>query len=71
MISISGLHEIKTNGEVYSWVKNRSDGTTKTKLDRVLATAKWQEQFPKIWAQVLNWIMSDHRPLLLHTDDKS
>ncbi|KAG7583573.1 hypothetical protein ISN44_As08g030850 [Arabidopsis suecica] len=70
MLTISGLHEIKTFGGVYTWIGNRSSGTIKSRLDRAVATADWKEAYPKAMAQLLEWIGSDHKPLLLHTEDK-
>ncbi|KAF8080915.1 hypothetical protein N665_0914s0003 [Sinapis alba] len=70
MLSSSGLHEVKTYGGVFTWIGNTKKGMVKTKIDRALATADWQDLFPKAWAQLLGWIGSDHRPLLLYTEDK-
>ncbi|KAG7557763.1 Zinc knuckle CX2CX4HX4C [Arabidopsis suecica] len=69
MINISGLHEIRTFGGQYTWIGNRSCGTIKSKLDRALATADWHEKYPKAHVQLLDWYGSDHRPLLLQTED--
>ncbi|KAG7635974.1 Endonuclease/exonuclease/phosphatase [Arabidopsis thaliana x Arabidopsis arenosa] len=69
MIKVAGLHEVKTFGGPYTWVGNRSSGPVKSKLDRVLATATWKEQYPKAFAHLLEWVGSDHRPLLLQTED--
>ncbi|CAE6132178.1 unnamed protein product [Arabidopsis arenosa] len=69
MINISGLQEFRTFGGPYTWIGNRSCGTIKSKLDRVLASADWQEQYPKAKVQLLDWCGSDHKPLLLQTED--
>ncbi|KAG7586565.1 Ribonuclease H domain [Arabidopsis thaliana x Arabidopsis arenosa] len=69
MLNVSGLHEIKTFGGIYTWIGNRSAGTIKSRLDRAVATADWKEIFPKAMVQLLEWIGSDHKPLLLHTED--
>ncbi|KAG7547813.1 Ribonuclease H domain [Arabidopsis suecica] len=70
MLDASGLHEIKTYGGPFTWIGNRSSGTIKSKLDRAVATAEWKDQFPKALVQVLDWIGSDHKPLLLQTDNR-
>ncbi|CAE5958045.1 unnamed protein product [Arabidopsis arenosa] len=69
MLRVSGLHEVKTYGGLYTWIGNRSTGTVKSKLDRIVATADWKNQFPKALVQLLDWIGSDHRPLLLQTEN--
>ncbi|CAL9224802.1 unnamed protein product, partial [Arabidopsis halleri] len=68
MLRVSGLHEIKTYGGEYTWIGNRSSGTIRSRLDRVVASAEWKDKFPRAFVQLLEWIGSDHRPLLLHTD---
>ncbi|XP_020873965.1 uncharacterized protein LOC110226467 isoform X2 [Arabidopsis lyrata subsp. lyrata] len=69
MLNVSGLHEVKTFGGVYTWIGNRSAGTIQSKLDRVVATAEWKDKYPKAMVQLLDWIGSDHKPLILHTED--
>ncbi|KAG7594038.1 Zinc knuckle CX2CX4HX4C [Arabidopsis thaliana x Arabidopsis arenosa] len=69
MLRVSGLHEVKPYGGLYTWIGNRSTGTVKSKLDRIVATADWKNQFPKALVQLLDWIGSDHRPLLLQTEN--
>lgn len=53
MLKISGLHEVKTFGGQFTWVGNRSAGTIKSKLDRVVATATWHDIYPKAFVQLL------------------
>lgn len=69
MLKASGLHEVKTFGGIFTWIGNRSSGTVKSKLDRALATAEWLDTHPKAMAQLLDWVGSDHRPLLLQTNN--
>lgn len=69
MLNTSGLHELKTFGGPYTWIGNRSSSTIKSRLDRVVATAEWQDKFPKAVVQLLDWVGSDHKPLLLQTDN--
>ncbi|KAG7572532.1 Reverse transcriptase domain [Arabidopsis suecica] len=68
MLRVSGLHEIKTYGGEYTWIGNRSSGTIRSRLDRVVASAEWKDKFLRAFVQLLDRIGSDHRPLLLHTD---
>ncbi|CAL9242262.1 unnamed protein product, partial [Arabidopsis halleri] len=70
MLNISGLHEIRTFGGVFTWIGNRSSGTIKSKLDRAVATVDWHELYPTAMVQLLDWCGSDHRPLLLQTEDR-
>ena len=69
MLRVSGLHEIKTYGGDFTWIGNRSCGPVKSRLDRVVASADWKDAFPRALVQVFDWIGSDHRPLLLHTEN--
>ncbi|CAE6215989.1 unnamed protein product [Arabidopsis arenosa] len=69
MLRVAGLHDLKTYGGIYTWIGNRSSGTIKSRLDRVVANADWKDKFPRAFAQLLEWIGSDHRPLLLHTEN--
>lgn len=69
MLSICGLHEVKTFGGKYTWAGNRYTYSIKTKIDRVFSTSRWQDTFPKAHVKMLSWIGSDHRPLLLNTED--
>ncbi|CAE6073922.1 unnamed protein product [Arabidopsis arenosa] len=70
MLNVSGLHDIKTFGGIYTWRGNRQGGEVKEKLDRAVANAEWQDLFPKAFAQLLKWCGSDHRPLLIDTADR-
>ncbi|KAG7563755.1 Endonuclease/exonuclease/phosphatase superfamily [Arabidopsis suecica] len=70
MLNISGLHEVRTFGGFFTWIGNRSCGTIKSKLDRVVATTDWHELYPKAMVQLLDWCGSDHRPLLLQTEER-
>ncbi|CAE6123705.1 unnamed protein product [Arabidopsis arenosa] len=70
MLNISGLHDVKTFGGIYTWRGNRQGGEVKEKLDRAVANAEWQDLFPKAYAQLLKWCGSDHRPLLINTVDR-
>ncbi|CAL9217594.1 unnamed protein product, partial [Arabidopsis halleri] len=69
MLNVCGHHEVKTYGVDYTWIGNRSSVTIKSRLDRVVATTDWKDKFPKALVQLLDWVGSDHRPLLLNTDN--
>lgn len=70
MLSICGLQEVKTFGERFTWAGNRHQHAIKSKIDRFLATSTWQDLFPEVTVQMLDWIGSDHRPLLLSIADR-
>ncbi|KAI9073098.1 hypothetical protein K1719_044946 [Acacia pycnantha] len=42
-----------------------------SRLDRVLGSTTWQENFPNAVVKHLNWYKNDHRPLLLQLDGVS
>lgn len=67
MLNSSGLHDIKMIGGKFTWVGQRFNYKIKSKIDRVVATADWQDLFPKAYVQLLQWGGSDHRPILLDT----
>lgn len=63
-----GLHELKLYGGKYTWFGKRYAHDVKTRIDRVLANADWQEMFPSAFVKALHWLSSDHRPLLIYTE---
>lgn len=69
MLNVLGLHEVKMVGGKYTWMGKRYQ-PVKSKIDRVVANANWMDIFPKAHVKVLNWMGSDHRPLLLCTEDQ-
>lgn len=70
MLNTLGLHDLKTVGGQYTWMGHRKHYTIQSKIDRVVATAEWQDMFPRAYVKLLDWIGSDHKPLLLNTGDR-
>jgi endonuclease/exonuclease/phosphatase family metal-dependent hydrolase len=61
---LNGLKEIRILGRQYTWANNLPDPTYE-KLDRVLVTAEWDQDFPLAVVTGMNRDISDHMPLLL------
>ncbi|CAH2079493.1 unnamed protein product [Thlaspi arvense] len=68
MLYVCGLHDLKTTGGKYTWAGIRHSHTVKSKIDRVVANCHWLDMYPTTYVQLLPWIGSDHRPLLLHNE---
>lgn len=68
MLSICGLHDVRTLGGRFTWVENRYDHTVRTWIDRVTAIVDWLDSYPTANVQMLPWHCSDHIALLLHID---
>jgi exonuclease III len=58
------LREIAMSGRQYTWASRRETPTYE-KLDRVLASAEWEENFPLVTVRALSRSGSDHTPLLI------
>ena len=54
----------------FTWIGKRKNHTVQSKMDRAVAMAEWQDLFPRAYVQLLDWIGSDHKPLILHTREK-
>jgi endonuclease/exonuclease/phosphatase family metal-dependent hydrolase len=63
------LREIEMSGRKFTWA-NSNKVPTYEKLDRVLASTEWEQEFPRVTVDALNREISDHTPLLLNTGDK-
>lgn len=68
MISLNGLHDLKSIGRLYTRNVNRSKYNIRSKIDRAMATCDWLDRYPSAHVRLLPWIGSDHRPLLVSTD---
>jgi hypothetical protein len=64
IIESLNLREISLSGRQYTWANRRAIPTYE-KLDRVLATAEWEQKFPLVSVRALTRSGSDHTPLLL------
>lgn len=67
MLSICGLHDLRTYRGHYTWVGQRYSHTVRTMIDRAVATSDWLDLYHISYVQVLPWQGSDHRAFLLHT----
>lgn len=68
LLSVLGVHDIKTLGGRFTWMGRRSKYTIMSRIDRTLANDDWMELYPSATVSLFPWIGSDHRPLLLNTE---
>jgi exonuclease III len=64
------LREIEMPGRKFTWANSRRVPTYE-KLDRVLVSTEWEQNFPSATVNALSREISDHEPLLLSAGDKS
>ncbi|KAL8555514.1 hypothetical protein ACS0TY_003357 [Phlomoides rotata] len=62
-ISSSGLFDLPLRGRRYTWY--RSDGTCKSKLDRMMVNTEWLKWRPDVMLKGLGRSVSDHCPLIM------
>jgi exonuclease III len=60
------LREIEMLGRKFTWANSRAQPTYE-RLDRVLASTEWEQQYPLATVVALSREISDHTPLLLST----
>ena len=65
-----GLKELDLSGRSYTWSNNQEDPLF-AKLDRILVSSLWEQQFPLVTVRTLVRGVPDHATLLLHTGIKS
>ncbi|XP_010481107.1 PREDICTED: uncharacterized protein LOC104759943 [Camelina sativa] len=70
MLNTSGLHDLKVMGGKFTWTGQRYSYSIMSRIDRAVASADWQDMFPKAYVQLLDWIGYDHRPILIYTGEK-
>jgi hypothetical protein len=58
------LREIEISGRRFTWANSRRIPTYE-RLDRVLVSTEWEQQYPLVTVEALNREISDHTPLLL------
>jgi exonuclease III len=58
------LREIEMSGRRFTWANSRRVPTYE-RLDRVLISPEWEQQYPLVRVEALNREISDHTPLLL------
>jgi hypothetical protein len=66
VIDSMDLREIEMSGRKYTWANSRKIPTYE-KLDRVLISTEWEQNFPLATVDALSREISDHTPLLLST----
>jgi hypothetical protein len=63
-ITDCNLEDLGHTGEVFTWKRGR----IRERLDHALFNGDWSLWYPGAVLQHLEYIRSDHRPLLLDTD---
>jgi hypothetical protein len=58
------------SGRRFTWANSRRVPTYE-RLDRVLISTEWEQQYPLATVEALNREISDHTPLLLRLGEKS
>jgi endonuclease/exonuclease/phosphatase family metal-dependent hydrolase len=58
------------SGRKFTWANSRRVPTYE-KLDRVLVSTEWEQNFPLARVEALSREVSDHTPLLLCTGEKA
>ncbi|KAG7582623.1 Zinc knuckle CX2CX4HX4C [Arabidopsis suecica] len=64
MVQDCRLRDIPFSGNKFSWAGKRNDMWIQIRLDRALGNSAWFHLFPRVHAEYLERIGSDHRPLL-------
>lgn len=67
IISTYELREINMTGGNFTWSNNQADPVLE-KLDIILMSRDWEDLFPTVIVNKLPREVSDHNPLILHTD---
>jgi hypothetical protein len=63
------LRELEISGRKFTWANSRRVPTYE-RLDRVLVSMEWEQNFPLATVEALNREISDHTPLLLSTGER-
>jgi hypothetical protein len=61
------LQDLHLHGRSFTW-SNEWESPTLVRLDRVVVSVDWDKRFPNSHLRALGSNVSDHRPLLLHTN---
>lgn len=61
------LFDLPLNGATYTWTNNQFN-SIRSRIDRILVSAAWEQQFPRVVQQVLSRHCSDHNPVTLFCD---
>ncbi|KAK8704418.1 hypothetical protein V6N13_048040 [Hibiscus sabdariffa] len=65
MVVVCGLHDLDFSRPHFTWYR----GNRSVRLDRCFGNAKWFEKFPRSLLHHLTRMKSDHRPILLASDE--
>ena len=68
-VNDSGLAELRTNGDLYTWTNRRPHDAVLKRLDRVLVNPLWLLDFASSQAFVKPWGLMDHSPLIIKVTD--
>ncbi|XP_023644536.1 uncharacterized protein LOC111832445 [Capsella rubella] len=64
MIDSCGLIDFPFQGNQFSWIGHRTNGTIRCRLDRAMGNEEWHNLFSHTNVEYLKMWGSDHRPLL-------
>jgi hypothetical protein len=59
-----GLEDLGFSGDAFTWKRGR----IRERLDRAVANGEWMVMNPNVSVQHLDYIKSDHRPILVNTE---
>ena len=68
-VTSSGLAELRTNGDLYTWTNRRPHDSVLKRLDRVLVNSDWLRNFGSSQVFVKPRGLMDHSPLIIHVSD--
>ncbi|XP_026436582.1 uncharacterized protein LOC113334570 [Papaver somniferum] len=66
-ISQHELFDLPLHGATYTWTKNHFN-SIKSRIDRIMVSPEWEQQFPNLLQQALSRPWSDHSPISLSCD---
>jgi len=69
MISYCDLEDMRSRGDRFTWVGERHTFTVKCCLDRAFTNSVWSATYPNAETEFLDFSGSDHKPVLVHTND--
>jgi hypothetical protein len=67
VIDDCNLHDMGFSGENFTWKRGR----IRERLDHALVNATWSQMYPNAMLKHLDFTRSDHRPILLDTENQN
>ena len=67
IIAAYELIDVNMSGGRFTWSNNHSDPTLE-RLDKILISKNWEDIFPHVLINKMPREVSDHNPLIIHTD---